>query len=265
MYQITGETFTVTEGTKITSSDNKIFLFEKGVLNEIVPIYQNELRKIAIANNCDLEERIKNMNLSQTSLSNYSVDLHKCIDVPHKFSNRIFFPQISILAFGSTRPYTRNIHYGYEKGLLVELRESSISPNISLSLGYSQTDYTNELITVKLVSIAEEKYRKVIYQTQGSSVLIKLNYHFLNGHNLRPYVSLNSKMFSQIARTEDYFNPISGSIPFSIKNRKGTTYTAIGGAIGLDWYFLKYLQVRGEFGYTSGVFKYQLGFGVVIR
>lgn len=267
VYQINGETFTVSEGTKITSSDNKVFLFEKGVLNEIVPIYQNELRKIAVANNCDLEERIKNMKLSQNALSNYSADLHECLNISHKFSNRAFFPQISILAFGSTRPYTRKIHYGYEKGILLELRESSISPNMSLSLGYSQTDYTNELRTIKVPTLTgeKEKYKKVLYQTQGSSVLIKINYHFFNGHNLRPYVSFNSKMFSQISRMEDYFNPISGSLPISIKDRSRVTYTALGGAIGLDWYFLKYLQMRGEVGYTNGVFEYQLGFGVVIQ
>jgi hypothetical protein len=248
-----GEILNVNEGALITGIDGKVYTYEKGQLFQVNPVYLQELNKLAFSLNCNIEEKIKRTKLTQFSLSSYTNELEECTGKTFKSLNKNFSPQLSLLLLGSTHPHSRKLHIGYEQGLLLEIRENSVSPNYSIGLGYFQYDITNNIKDFVYEGGAIEK---TIAKVESNAALLKINYHFRNGKDFRPYVSLNSRILTyQI----DYSFINTGEFLY----RENDIDYTLGGSAGVDYYLFRYLQIRAEVEFT-GILSYQVGVGISI-
>ena len=248
-----GELININESATVTAKNGKIYTLENQKLYEVQPIFKNELRKIAISKNCDVEEKLKTTKLSQASFNSFSKTLGKCSDKSFRFLNKNFSPQLSMLAVGSTHTYIRDIHIGYEYGFLIELRENSIVPNFSFAFGYSQNDITNNL---RNYEYANGTVNPTIMQIQSTSALLKFGYHLRNGKDFRPFVAFNSHIL-------DYQRHISLVDTNEFIDKDFIRNYFVGGSIGIDYYLFRFLQLRAEVEYST-IFSYQIGLGVSI-
>lgn len=248
-----GEVIKPIEGNMVTALDEKVYLYENSKLYQIQSTYKEELRKIANKKNCNIEEKVKNTLLKQSSLSSYTKELEKCTKEPFKSLLPKISPQVSILAIGTTHPQTRDIQIGYEYGALVELRENMVLPNFSLGVGYFENDITKN---IKEYVYGDGGIEQTIGRVESNSLLLKLNYHLRNGKNLRPFVSFNSRIINYKI---DYSYLDTGVFLTSRNN----TDNILSGSVGVDYYLFRFLQMRAEVEY-SGILSYQVGLGISI-
>lgn len=248
-----GEIININESAIVTAQNGKIYTLESQKLYEVQPVFKNELQKIATSKGCNVEDNLKTMKLSQASFSSFSKKIGSCTNESFQFLSKKISPQISVLAIGSTYSYIRNIHIGYEYGLLMELRENSISQNYSFGFGYFQNDVTNNLRNYQQ---GEGTFNPNITQIKSSTILLKFSYHLRRSKKIRPFISLNSRIL-------DYESTIIALDTNRFLDKINERDYFVGGSIGADYYFFRYFQLRAEVDYSK-IISYQIGLGISI-
>ncbi len=159
--------------------------------------------------------------------------------------NRRLWLQISLIGYLGFNNTQYDFYKSLEYGLLLDIRENNWSPHVSLTLGigrYTESERVTELF---------------IEESEISTLTGRLNYHFLAGHNLRPYLFLGFRYFQY--DTLFYRNGLGG---ITSRDSYRDIFSENAGA-GLNWYFLNFNHLRLEVGY-AGTLEATLGYGILL-
>jgi len=230
-----GETVTDPQGNIYVSTD-QLYKLERQYISDLRQAMRN-CASMQISPRLPLEERAINELVEEYNLCVAPADYERL--------NRKPWLQISVIGYLGYNARQYDLYESLEYGLLLDIRENNWSPHVSLTLGigrYTESERMTELF---------------IEETEISTLTGRLNYHFLAGRNVRPYLFLGLRYFQ--FDTFFYRNGIGG-----ITSRDSyRDFFSENGGLGLNWYFLNFNHLRLEIGY-AGDLEASLGYGILL-
>jgi len=230
-----GETVTDPQGNTYMAT-NRLYRLDRQYILDLRQAMQD----------CASTQVSPRLPLEEKAITELVEEYNRCVaPASYEKLNRRPWLQISLIGYLGYNDTQYDFYESLEYGLLLDIRENNWSPNVSLTLGigrYTESERSTELF---------------IEESEISTLTGRLNYHFLAGRNLRPYLFLGFRYFQY--DTLFYRNGLGG---ITSRDSYRDIFSENVGA-GLNWYFLNFNHLRLEVGY-AGTLEATLGYGILL-
>ncbi len=238
----TGGIFTTNNGTHYYYDGFQMYVLQN--------TYVSQLNTLIQQSQCSMIRLDHRFPLTANALKNFSKTLHACTKSNnYEVDKKQPIHQVALLANASL--WHNGGDYNDLKqglGLTLEYRQNSLSPSVTFSFRYQN-------ITDGWQSLAQsgDPRSSFLMLTSGEHYMGSLGYHFLPGHVIRPFFQLGA-YFSRYDLVPGGTDSNGNEFLLNL----GSTQTSgnLFAALGCDFYFLRFNQIRIEANYAEG---YSLG------